>query len=177
SIISRDFNNDSYLDIAATFAANDSIGILFGYNNGTFRQLIMYSVGYNSYPYEIVSADVNNDNILDIIVVNAGSNTIGVLLGLNNEMFAPVMTFSTGNSSSPYGGAAGDFNNDKNIDFVVANYLGNNIGVLLGFGNGSFAAVVTYSTEDGSRPQSVAIGDFNEDNILDIVVANYRLIN
>ncbi|CAF1190976.1 unnamed protein product [Adineta steineri] len=177
SIISRDFNNDSYLDIAATFAANDSIGILFGYNNGTFRELIMYSVGYNSYPYEIVSADVNNDNILDIIVANAGSSTIGVLLGLNNEIFAPVMLFSTGNNSSPYGGAAGDFNNDKNIDFVVANYLGNNIGVLLGYGNGSFAAVVTYSTEDGSRPQSVAIGDFNEDNILDIVVANYRLNN
>ncbi|CAF4262542.1 unnamed protein product, partial [Adineta steineri] len=90
SIISRDFNNDTYFDIAAAFAANDSVGILYGYRNGSFRELIMYSVGYNSYPYEIVSADVNNDNILDIIVANAGSNTIGVLVGLNNEKFAPV---------------------------------------------------------------------------------------
>ncbi|CAF4233590.1 unnamed protein product, partial [Adineta steineri] len=167
----------TYFDIAAAFAANDSVGILYGYGNGSFRELIMYSVGYNSYPYEIVSADVNNDNILDIIVANAGSNTIGVLVGLNNEKFTPVMLFSTGNNSSPYGGAAGDFNNDTYIDFVVANYLGNSIGVLLGFGNGSFAAVVTYSTGDGSRPQSIAISDFNQDTILDIVVANYRLNN
>ena len=137
----------------------------------------MYSVGYNSYPYEIVGVDVNNDNILDIVVANAGSSTLGVLLGYGNGIFAPVMTFSTGNNSSPYGAAPGDFNNDTYMDIVVANYHSNSIGVLLGYGNGTFATVVIYSMEDDSRPQSVAVSDFNQDGIADIVVANYRRDN
>jgi hypothetical protein len=177
SVIARDLNNDSYIDIAVTFAANDSVGILYGYGNGTFAELIMYSVGYNSYPYEIVGVDVNNDNILDIVVANSASDTLGVLLGYGNKSFAPIMTFSTGNNSHPYGAASGDFNNDNRMDIVVANYHSSSIGVLLGYGNGSFATVVIYSTDDGSRPQSVAVGDFNNDNITDIAVANYRTDN
>jgi hypothetical protein len=174
SIIASDLNNDTYVDIAATFAENDSVGILFGYGNGIFGEIIMYSVGYNSYPYGILDVDVNNDNILDLIVVNSGSNTLGVLLGYGNGTFAPVMIFSTGNDSTPYDVAAGDFNNDNQTDIVVANYHSNNIGILLGYGNGSFATVVIYSTGDGSRPQSVAVSNFNQDNIADIVVANHH---
>jgi hypothetical protein len=177
STISRDFNNDTYPDIAAAFAANDSVGILFGYGNGSFAELIMYSVGYNSYPYEIVGVDVNNDNILDIVVANAGSSTLGVLLGYGNGLFAPVMIFSTGNNSSPYGAAPGDFNNDTYMDIVVANYQSNSIGVLLGYGNGKFATVVLYSMAAESRPQSIAVSDFNQDGRADIVVANYRRDN
>ncbi|CAF1255225.1 unnamed protein product, partial [Adineta ricciae] len=177
SMAIHDLNGDTYLDIATTFAASGSVGILFGNGSGTFGELIMYSVGVNSYPYECIVTDVNNDNKTDIVVANAGSDTIGVLLGYGNGSFAPVLLFSTGNDSQPYGAAAGDFNNDYIIDIVVANYRGNNVGVLLGFGNGSFGPVVTYSTNDGSRPQSVAVGDFNNDSRLDIAVANYRLDN
>ena len=177
SIIARDLNNDNYIDIATAFAVNDSVGILYGCGNGLFGDLIMYSVGNNSYPYEIVGVDVNNDHLLDIVVANSGSSTLGVLLGQGNDSFAPVLIFSTGNNSRPYGAASGDFNNDKQMDIVVANYRSNSIGVLLGYGNGSFAPVVIYSTEDGSRPQAVAVGDFNNDNIMDIAVANYRQDN
>ena len=42
--------------------------------------------------------------------------------------------------------AVGDFNNDTHLDIVVANYGDNNIGVLLGYGDGSFANQTTYST-------------------------------
>ena len=44
--------------------------------------------------------------------------------------------------------------------------------VLLGYGNGSFHDQMTYST--GYSPQSVAVGDLNNDTRLDIVVANTR---
>ncbi|CAF4917412.1 unnamed protein product, partial [Rotaria sp. Silwood2] len=56
------------------------------------------------------------------------------------------------------------------MDVVVANRDSNNIGVLIGHGNGSFTDQTTYST--GSEPRSVAVGDFNNDARLDIVVAN-----
>ncbi|CAF5176713.1 unnamed protein product, partial [Rotaria magnacalcarata] len=78
------------------------------------------------------------------------------------------MTFSTG--SFPQSVAVGDFNNDTQLDIVVANSNDNSVSALLGYGNGSFQNQMTFST--GSRPQSVAVGDFNNDTQLDIVVAN-----
>ncbi|CAF5176163.1 unnamed protein product, partial [Rotaria sp. Silwood1] len=42
--------------------------------------------------------------------------------------------------------------------------------VLLGYGNGVFTNQMTYVT--GTSPSSVAVGDFNRDNRLDIIVAN-----
>ncbi|CAM4840667.1 unnamed protein product, partial [Rotaria magnacalcarata] len=51
------------------------------------------------------------------------------------------------------------------------NFAGEGVSVLLGYGNGSFQNQTTFST--GSLPQSVAVGDFNNDTRLDIVVANF----
>ena len=66
--------------------------------------------------------------------------------------------------------AVGDFNSDSHLDIVVANSESDNVSVLLGNGNGSFANQTRYSTV--SLPQSVAAGDFNNDSRLDIVIAN-----
>jgi hypothetical protein len=71
--------------------------------------------------------------------------------------------------SSPISVAVGDFNHDTQLDIVVANFGCNNIGVLLGYGNGSFAKQMTYLTD--SAPQFVAVGYFNSDSLLDIIVA------
>ncbi|CAF5142922.1 unnamed protein product, partial [Rotaria sp. Silwood1] len=40
-----------------------------------------------------------------------------------------------------------------------------------GFGNGSFETETRYSV--GSYPEAIAVGDFNNDTRLDIVVANW----
>jgi len=56
---------------------------------------------------------------------------------------------------------------------VVANHIVSNIDIFFGYGNGSFANQMTYST--GSDPSSVAVGDFNYDTPLDIVVANENI--
>ena len=51
----------------------------------------------------------------------------------------------------------------------------NNVGVLLGYGNGSFANQITYPT--ATSPSHAAVGDFNNDTLPDIVVTKLGTTN
>jgi hypothetical protein len=66
SLIVRDFNRDSLLDLAVTNYENHTISVLFNKGNGTFRTQEIYSTGDESYPWGITSGDFNNDTFLDI---------------------------------------------------------------------------------------------------------------
>jgi hypothetical protein len=128
-----------------------------------------YSTG--SCPYSVVIGKFNADTHLDIVVANLNGNTVSVLLGYPDTAFTNQMMLTTGKASRPRALATSDFNNDRELDIVIANSGVNNVGIFLGYGNGSFANQATYST--GSYPLSVAVGDFNNDTRLDIVVANF----
>ncbi len=52
----------------------------------------------------------------------------------------------------------------------MANLCSNTVSVLLGNGDGAFRPKVDYGT--GLTPTSVAVGDFNRDGKLDLVVTN-----
>jgi hypothetical protein len=62
---------------------------------------------------------------------------------------------------------AGDFNRDGRLDIAVLDSDG--VSILLGNGDGTFAAPVTYTA---GLAYSMAVADFNGDGLLDIVVAN-----
>jgi streptogramin lyase len=172
-IVISDFNNDNFLDIAATFFGNSSLGILLGYGNGSFSIMTIYSTESDSKPTSVAVGDFNSDNHLDIIVANSKADNIGVFLGYGNGSFAAIMTYSTKQGSNPISVIVDDFNNDGQLDVAVANYGTNNVGVLLGYGNGTFSIIKIYSTGQGSTPYAVTVGDFNKDGQLDIAVANY----
>ena len=176
-IIVSDLNNDNILDIAATFYNSDSWCILLGCGNGSFTIAKTYSLTNGSRPYGIGVGDFNNDNKSDIVVANYLSDNIGVVLGYGNEKFSTIRLYSTGNSSYPIAIALGDFNNDSRLDIIVANYLPSNIGVFLGYGNGHFATMMTYSTGKNSLSSDVTVADFNNDGRLDIAVVNYVTSN
>ena len=93
-------------------------------------------------------------------------------LTYRNHSFSSQTTYTTtGLDSEPESIVIADFNNDSRLDIVVANYWTNNIGIFIGYGNGTFSTQTTYSTGSDSGPYSVAVGDFNNDRRLDIVVA------
>ncbi len=130
-----------------------------------------YSTGSNT--ISVAVGDFHNDTRLDIVVANYGNASASIFLGFRNEFFVNSTTFSTGNSSRPRSFVISDFNDDRRMDFGVANSGSHNIGILLGWGNISSASQMTFSTGPDSSPYWIAAGNFNNDTYLDIVVANY----
>ncbi|CAF4754903.1 unnamed protein product, partial [Rotaria sp. Silwood2] len=172
SIVIADFNNDNILDLATANYDTSNVGILLGYGDGSFGIHMTYSTGYDSLPYSVTVGDFNRDNRPDIAVINSGTSNVGIFLGHGNGSFGIQVTFSTGYHSVPYSVATTDVNSDDQLDIIVANYGSSSIGVLLRYGNGTLGMVRTYFLNSESHPSSVVVGDFNEDNEMDIAVAN-----
>ena len=172
SIAVGDLNDDDRQDIVVANYGTDNIGLFFGIGNGTFSNQTTYSTGSNSGPYSIAIFDLNNDTHLDIAVVYADSHYIAVLLGYGNGSFAKSTLYKTGEDSRPIFIAIADFSTDNKPDITVLNNGSNSVMLLFGYGNGTFANPLTYSTGPHSSPSSIGVGDFNNDNQLDVIIAN-----
>jgi subtilisin-like proprotein convertase family protein len=86
--------------------------------------------------------------------------------------FAPSFAVTTNTSvgTNPTNLAIGDFNNDNRQDLVVTNQVSNDVSILLGNGNGTFAPQTLLTA--GSGPYDVAVGRFNADSNDDLAVVN-----
>jgi P pilus assembly chaperone PapD len=159
-----DFNHDGILDVA--IPAGNSLFILLGNGDGTFRQFVSYTGDF----YSIVAADFNNDGNLDLLVAPF-SNTVEVFLGNGDGTFQPPI--DNNSFAGPGWLALGDFNNDHLLDVVVVGSFGGsqNVGVLLGNGNGTLQTPITQALL--YPPGSVAAADFNRDGDLDVAIGNY----
>ncbi|CAF4566284.1 unnamed protein product, partial [Rotaria socialis] len=173
SIILADINNDNHVDMIVSNHHTSCIGILLGRDNFTFDSIATYSIGSLAKPRSVAVGDFDNDGQLDIVVANYGANTVTVFLGYVKGNFTSQISYSAGVQPWPSCVIIGDFNRDNQLDIATSNFNINNVGILLGYGNGSFSNVTTYSTGDGSSPRFIGAGDFNNDSILDIAVANY----
>ena len=80
------------------------------------------------------------------IVISTGYGQVVIYLGQGNSTFIMMATYVTGYGYSAFSISLGNFNGDNHLDIVVANTFKDNIGVLLGYGNGTFAPQTTYFT-------------------------------
>jgi len=130
----------------------------------TFSPQTTYATGAD--PVSVTTADVNGDGHADLVVANANSNTVSVLLGTGTGTFAAQTTYATG--PDPISVTTADVNGDGHADLMVANANSNTVSVLLGTGTGTFAAQTT--TAIGPNPSSVTTADVNGDGHPDLVV-------
>jgi Bacterial Ig-like domain (group 3)/FG-GAP-like repeat len=187
SVAVTDVNGDGKPDLlvanqCASCSSSGLISVLLGNGDGTFQAAPMYPSSFS--PHAVAVGDVNGDGKPDLVVSsrcadlkcdNGGS--VSVLLGNGDGTFLAKATYGSNglNASSV---ALGDVNGDGKLDVVVANYCVDvncafgSVGVLLGNGDGTFQAPVTYAS-GGFGPGSVALADVNRDGKLDAVVANY----
>jgi hypothetical protein len=119
-------------------------------------------------PAALATGDLNGDGRPDLLVANAGSNSVSVLLGDDALVLASPASYATG--ESPHAIAIGDLNGDGHADVVVAATLGNTISVLTGDGTGAFPGRTDVAA--GSAPVDLALGDLDGDGHLDAAVAD-----
>ena len=162
-----DFNGDGKADLACVNESSGTVSILLGNGDGTFGAAVNYSVG--TQPYSVVVGDFNSDSKADLAVANLGTGNVSILLGKGDGTFGAAANYAV--AANPYSLAQGDFNGDGKTDLAVTSIVvnsanGASVNILLGNGDGTFAAPVPYGT--GTIGYSVAVGDFNGDGKADL---------
>jgi hypothetical protein len=123
-----DFDGDGNLDIVAANRVNNTVSVLLGNGDGTFRTAVTYPVGASG-PQAVAVGDFNQDGHLDIVAANVGDNAISVLLGNGDGTFSTPVTYTTG--SGPNSVAVAEFDGDYFPDLAVTNNNSNTLSILI----------------------------------------------
>jgi hypothetical protein len=139
--------------------------------NSLFYSLDKITLGQTAGPMVVIDLDKDGNNDLAIAgVFSVASENIAVLLGNGDGTFGAANYYSTGVTGAHADIKAYDFDNNGNLDIVVANGSNNSISVLMGAGDGSFGTATTYAMSGDAR--SITAGNFNADEFPDLAVAN-----
>jgi len=189
SVAVADVNADGKPDIILGDQCNNSnncsngqVSVLLGNGDGTFQTAVGYGSGGQT-TQSVAIADVNGDGKPDLEVANwcvnsnCSNGSVSILLGNGDGTFQTAVSYDTiGVSSSSV--AVADVNGDGKPDLAVSNECNNNnnctnglVNILLGNGDGTFQAAVSYNS-GGQDADAVALTDPNGDGKLDVVVAN-----
>jgi len=167
ALAAGNFTLKGHADLAVVNYTDSSVSILPNDGTGKFGAPVTTTLTSNALPEGITAGDFNHDGHLDLAVANANS-TLSVLLN-NNGTFPTHTDINVGAQAVWITSASLRGNGVLDLVAVIAGVPGG-ADVLLGNNDGTFAKPVFYAS--GTEPTSVAVGDFNADKLLDLVVTN-----
>lgn len=166
-------------DLVVTNQTSNNLTVLHGDGTGAFTQAAGSPIPVGNSPIAIAvgkfNTNLSTNNHLDLAVANFTDNTISVLLGNGAGGFAPAagspIALPPG-ETGPTALVAVDLNNDGKTDLAVVNRSSNNVSILLGNGDGTFAPATGSPVAVGTGPVAIAAGDLNQDSRPDLAIVN-----
>ncbi|CAF1449457.1 unnamed protein product [Adineta steineri] len=167
-IVVEDFNNDGHADIVVIHYTGYMMSIFLSNDDETFQTRMTSSTRPIFGGKTAVTVDFNGDGNLDLII---GGDGLCVKFGDGTGTFSASLVVAADIVSTDMI-MTGHFNDDDQLDLVVLDSYDANIKVLLNDGRGDFRLSTEFSTGQYSNPNSFTLSDFNNDNRLDLAVAN-----
>src|SRR5438445_60808 len=194
-VVATDINNDGWMDL---FVANDTVqNFLFVNRNGKFEEIALQAgVGFSAdgrprSGMGVDSADFDQDGWMDLFVANVDQEMYALYHNNHDESFddvaVPTGIGKTTRLMSGWGAKFFDYDNDGNPDLFLANgHPDDRIEerfsqvkykepmLLVRYTGKSFENISAQSGPVFSRPfaaRGMALGDFNNDGALDVLVA------
>ncbi|UCG70529.1 MAG: VCBS repeat-containing protein [Thermoplasmata archaeon] len=175
SVALGDVNNDTKLDIVVgnQFNGVDAQNVVYlGNGDGTFTTSINFGTS-KDLTANVALGYVDDDANLDIVVGNYAQQNV-VYMGDGDGTFDTTYYNISSSDDNTLSVALGDVNYDGDLDIVVGNEFDGvsaQNAVYLGDGNGDFSIFYNFGLPN-EWTTDVALGDMDNDNILDIIVGN-----
>ena len=184
-VTTADLNRDGNPDLVVTNWCysgtgcpyeDGSMSVLLGEGTGYFYPIGTYDSGGQE-TEAVAVGDLNGDGNPDIVVANACTSQrctrvfyglVSVFMGHGNGSFDKAVSYPALNHTQNV--VIADVNGDGIPDLVV-NSNGSGVGVLLGWGNGTFRPVTAFDS-GGYTGGGLAVADVDGDGKLDIIVEN-----
>ena len=170
-------------DIIVTNKVSGEVGVLRNLGAGAFAPAVLYRAGGGLYGVTnntdgsaslttleatsgVAAGAFTRGGPPDLLTVNTGSNTLGLLAGLGGGRFANPVNLLTAEPAQVV--RVADFNHDGIPDVAV---LGDDtVSIYLGNGRGGFSAPRVYNA--GLDPTGLTVADLGHDGNLDLLIGN-----
>lgn len=172
-------NNDNFADLLVTDPVGNSVIVLLGNGDGTFKTpAAPIPVGTQPSAIAIGTFNTNNgDSNPGFVVANFTDNTYSVFNGNGDGTFTQV----TGSPFPMPAGATGpvamtvaDFNGDGIPDLAIANQTSRNVTILEGNGNGTFKEFFGSPLGAGNLPVAITSGALSGSNGPALAIVNQQ---
>ena len=165
NIAIADFDNDGWLDIAASDAAQHRLMVLRNIaGSGSFEEI---SLPTAERPIAFAIGDVNQDGYTDLVSANQWGRSCTVYLSFGGGVFSEGIEIPLG--ELPYAIALAKIDQDNVLDLLVAySTEPGKIAVYRGLGDGNFS--LQQEIEVSDRLVYIYAADFNRDDWVDVLV-------